>query len=205
MIYLATASGAGAREAIAAGQLGQMVTPDAGNRIVPGARWALDNGCFADSWTPERWSATLDKHMGADGCLFAVVPDVVADAAGTDDLWARWWSAPMRRGYHAAYVAQDGCRRIPMGARALFVGGSTDWKLSRHARRAVAEAHRRGMWVHMGRVNSRRRMRYARSLGCHSVDGTYLAYGPDENLPKLLAWAGETAEPTLFSLAGADL
>jgi hypothetical protein len=89
MLYLATASGPAARAAIAAGRLGQMVTPDTGNRIVEGARWVLDNGCFGARWTPQRWSAVLDRHMATPGCLFAVVPDVVANAAATEDLWAR--------------------------------------------------------------------------------------------------------------------
>jgi hypothetical protein len=40
----------------------------------------------------------------------------------------------------------------------------------------------------MGRLNSRRRLRHAAAIGCHSADGTYLAYGPDKNLPKLLGW-----------------
>jgi len=188
MIYLATASGPKPREAIASGLLGQMVTPAAGNRIVPGAKWALDNGCFANSWTYGKWLDTLSRHKNTDGCLFAVVPDVVGDAHATDAMWGRWWSAPMRQGYNAAYVAQDGCRYIPMGATALFIGGSTEWKLGAHARRVVREAHRRSMWVHMGRVNSYRRWAYAESLGCHSVDGTFLAFGPDVNLPRLLSW-----------------
>lgn len=37
-------------------------------------------------------------------------------------------------------------------------------------------------------VNSLRRLDLARDIGCHSADGTYLAFGPDQNLPKLLAW-----------------
>ncbi|MFI1185809.1 hypothetical protein [Streptomyces californicus] len=43
----------------------------------------------------------------------------------------------------------------------------------------------------MGRVNSRVRMGIAEWFGCDSVDGTYLAYGPDRNLPKLLKWLDE--------------
>jgi hypothetical protein len=31
---------------------------------------------------------------------------------------------------------------------------------------------RAGKWVHLGRVNSERRIRYAASIGCDSVDGT---------------------------------
>lgn len=185
------------------GDLGQMVTPNAGNRLTA-PTFAIDNGCFSDTWTAQRWSATLDRYAGAPGCLFAVVPDVVADAQGTDDRWRAWWSAPMRRGYRAAYVAQDGCRQIPLGAKALFIGGSTEWKLSAHARRVASEAHRRRMWVHMGRVNSRRRMQYARDIGCHSVDGTYLAFAPDENLPKLLRWIDAVSSPSLFDMGVAS-
>ena len=36
----------------------------------------------------------------------------------------------------------------------------------------MAEAKRRRKWVHMGRVNSERRIRYAASIGCDSIDGT---------------------------------
>jgi hypothetical protein len=198
MLYLATASGPRACAAIADGRLGQMVTPDTGNRIVPGARWVLDNGCFNARWTYDRWSDVLDRYMGVPGCLFAVAPDVVADADATDDLWARWWSATMRRGFVTAYVAQDGARWLPAGPGAVFIGGSTEWKLGAHARRVVAEAKRRGMWVHMGRVNTLDRLRYAADLGCDSVDGTFLKYGPDRNLPRLLRWLRIVDEPRLF-------
>jgi hypothetical protein len=36
-----------------------------------------------------------------------------------------------------------------------------------------------------------RRLRYATSIGCHSADGTFLAFGPDRNLPRLLGWLTE--------------
>jgi hypothetical protein len=35
-------------------------------------------------------------------------------------------------------------------------------------------------------------------MGCDSVDGTYLAFGPDRNLPTLLSWLRELDWPTLF-------
>lgn len=54
--------------------------------------------------------------------------------------------------------------------------------------RLVAAAKRRGKHVHMGRVNSRRRWSYAEHIGCDSVDGTFLAFGPDANLPRLTGW-----------------
>lgn len=117
MIYLATASGPKVRDAMTAGLIGQMVTPDAGNRLTPGAVWALDNGCFNARWTPGKWLDTLDRYQGTPGCLFAVVPDVVADAATTDERWHQWAPEVTRRGYRPAYVAQNGCQHIPRRRR----------------------------------------------------------------------------------------
>ena len=73
----------------------------------------------------------------------------------------------------------------------LFIGGTTEWKLGRHARALVREAKQRGKHVHMGRVNSAKRYRYAEAIGCDSADGTFLTFGPDANLPRLLAWQRE--------------
>lgn len=56
------------------------------------------------------------------------------------------------------------------------------------SRPVFAEIRRRGLWVHMGRVNSLRRLEIAVDFGCDSVDGNYLGFGPDANLPKLLRW-----------------
>ena len=63
-----------------------------------------------------------------------------------------------------------------------------EWKLRAAARELAREAIRRGKRVHMGRVNSLRRMRYALSIGCSSADGTFLRNGPDILLPELLGW-----------------
>lgn len=53
----------------------------------------------------------------------------------------------------------------------------------------------------MGRVNSLRRLRHAAAIGCDSADGTYLAFGPDRNLPRLLDWIGAVNEPDLVNLS----
>lgn len=210
MIYLATPSGAAVCAAIEDGRLGQMVTHRSQNRVRPGAVWALDNGVVKiekgrpvtdPSWSPVAWSAYLERLKGVPGCLFACVPDAVGDAAETDRLWAAWWSAPMRRGYRAAYVAQNGCQRIPWGARAVFLGGDDEFKLGDEGRAVVAEAKGRGLWVHMGRVNTRGRLVYAHAIGCDSVDGTTLGWGPDRNLPSMLRWLEELDRPRLFAPA----
>lgn len=73
----------------------------------------------------------------------------------------------------------------------LFLAGSTQWKLGPIAERLAREAKARGKNVHMGRVNSRMRLGIAEWFGCDTADGTYLAYGPDKNLPRLLRWLDE--------------
>lgn len=156
--------------------------------------WAADNGCFTQgaNFDAERWMAWLRSFADlAPSCAFATAPDVVSDAEAT---WAR--SAPFipqirALGFKAALVAQDGIEDlgVPWGKfDALFLGGSTAWKLSPAARAVTREAKNRGLWVHMGRVNSYRRLAIAEDFGCDSVDGNYLGFGPDANLPRLLRW-----------------
>jgi hypothetical protein len=74
----------------------------------------------------------------------------------------------------------------------------TEWKLSRTARALTYEAKARGKWVHMGRVNSLRRMRFAHAFGCDSVDGTFIARGPNKNLPIVLRWIAELRDQGSF-------
>jgi len=156
--------------------------------------WGADNGCFAQgaAFDADRWLAWLRRLAPyAPACRFATAPDVVADARAT---WAR--SEPFLTqlralGYPAALVAQDGLEGMDVswGAfDALFIGGSTRWKLSSAAREIAREAKARGLWVHMGRVNSLRRLEIAEGFGCDSADGNFLGFGPDQNLPKLLRW-----------------
>lgn len=198
MIYLATPSGPRVREAMAAGLLGQIVTPPQGSPPLGGGiPWAMDNGCFSEKWDPTVWTAALRRHQHTPGCLFATIPDVVADARATNEWWARWHGTARNLGYRCAYVLQDGCESVPASASAVFVGGSTEWKLGPQARVLVAKAKAEERWVHMGRVNSLRRIRYAADIGCDSADGTYLAFGPDVNLPRLLSWM-HPAAPSLF-------
>jgi hypothetical protein len=54
----------------------------------------------------------------------------------------------------------------------IFIGGSTAFKLGAEAARIVVEAHLLRKWVHMGRVNTQRRLQYAAAIGVDSVDGS---------------------------------
>lgn len=192
-LYMANPCGASTVEAMTAGVIGFIDTPAQGNTRPAGVTWCADNGCFGKGYPGDAaWIAWLAKNAHDAGtCLFATAPDVVGDAAGTLARSAPFLPVIRALGYKAALVAQDGLENLPVpwdDFDVLFIGGSTEWKLGPQARALTAEAKRRAKWVHMGRVNSLKRFRYAEVIGCDSVDGTYLTFGPDQNLPKLMGW-----------------
>lgn len=178
-----------------AGLIGQIVTPAAGNAVLPGVDWCADNAVFADRYPgDDEYLDWLESRPHADRCAFAVAPDVVCDAQATLNRSAPMLDRIREAGYPAALAAQNGLEHLTVpwsDFDVLFLGGDTDWKIGPHARALTADARAHGKRVHMGRVNSRRRLRIAAQMGCHSADGTYLAFGPDTNLPGLLSWLGE--------------
>jgi hypothetical protein len=169
--------------------------------------FAVDNGCFSpasyvgdDAWL--EWVDTLPR----DGCLFVVIPDVVCDPVAT---WARFQAlAPLVRamGFPVALAAQDGIESMPGlydmldAADVVFIGGSTEWKESAAAMAVAAEAKALGKRVHMGRVNSGRRYRLAAAHDIDTVDGTFLAFGPSVNLPRLCSWLDDNAAATQLAM-----
>jgi hypothetical protein len=166
------------------GLVGRLVSPRSGNRIRPGERWAADNDAFL-AWDEGRFLRMLNRFDGTAGCLFAAVPDVVADARATLDRFWDWRWELAGRGFPVALVGQDGAEAIDLPWYAidcLFLGGSTAWKLSAAAADLACEAKRRGKWLHVGRVNTRRRLRIAYDIGADSVDGTGWSRFPDKYL-----------------------
>jgi len=156
--------------------LGLLAVPGAGNGPdhYRGWTWAADNGAFSGFDEP-RFLRMLDRLAGVPGCLFVSCPDVVADASATLRLFETWAPRLRADGWPVALVAQDGLERVgvPWGELdAIFVGGSTTWKLGAAAARLAVEAKERGKHVHMGRVNGGRRIRYAAAIGVDSIDGT---------------------------------
>jgi len=191
-----------------AGLLGCMTTPAQGNLIPEGALYACDNGKFGKGWPGAEawygWLARTVARYGADRCLWAVAPDVPFDAAGTLIESVPWLAQIRALGIPAAFAAQDGCDELGIPwdhFDVLFLAGTTEWKIGPVAARLSREARDRGKAVHMGRVNSRRRLAIAEWFGCDSADGTYLAFGPDKNLPQLLGWLEELDYQPSFNTA----
>lgn len=189
-------------------EVGVMVTPMMGNRIPGDREWAADTGCFAQPQLhdDDRYVAWLTERLdNVDRCRFATAPDVVGDAAATLQRSLPMLHRIRAAGYPAALVGQDGMRErdVPWNdIDALFLGGTTEWKLGGEAASLAAAARRRGLWVHMGRVNSLRRLRLAQAMGCHSADGTFAAFGPDKNIPRIKRWLEELERQPLLPMGG---
>lgn len=175
--------------------LGVLITPRSRNNIPEGWRWAGDNDAFT-GFHAERFEAMLEKHAEeVSSCLFIAAPDVIIDGVG-DALQTRaqfdpWQEKIARYSYPVAYVLQDGQRAglVPWDRiAAVFVGGSTEFKLSDHAARLCAEAKARGKHVHVGRVNTSRRFRHALRIGADTIDGTAFSRWPDFQIPRGLEW-----------------
>jgi hypothetical protein len=145
-----------------------------------GAKWAMDNDAFT-GFEPRRFLECLTQWRYVPGCLFVVAPDVIQNAGRTLEYF--WWYQPIIAafGLPVAFVLQNGMHNyhIPWAyCDALFIGGSTDFKYTPYVRWAVAEAGKRGKWVHNGRVNSKQRIWHSALIGCDSFDGTSYAIAP---------------------------
>ncbi len=164
--------------------LGQLLCPRSRNAIVL-PLWAADNAAFStfDAVAYRRMVdeiATMPTRP-----LFVTVPDVVGNAHETRWRFADWYPVLKPFRLPLAYVLQDGELAPPWPLiSAVFVGGSTAFKVGPEARAFITEAQRRGKWVHMGRVNTIRRLMYAQQLGVDSVDGSGFARFPDAMLPR---------------------
>ena len=153
---------------------------------------AIDNGCFSkpDKYTDDGYLLYLQK-LDLKDSLFAVAPDVVGDYKKTRERAYPMFDKIKNIGYKVAYVGQDGEDGKGLDFSVfdcLFLGGTTDWKLGGQACELVALARQHKKWVHMGRVNSYKRMRVAGAIGVDSVDGTYTCWKTKEREKHLAEW-----------------
>jgi len=173
---------------------GRLLSPRQYGRIedtaAAGIPWAADNDAYL-AWNERRYEAMLSRIARLDGCLFVVAPDVVAHCWWTTALFHQLLPRIAETGHPPAFVIQNGqpASDVPWDAiGCLFVGGTTEYKLSADAERLGREAKRRGLWLHIGRVNSRKRYDYARAVGADSIDGTTYSMYRDTYLPRALTW-----------------
>jgi hypothetical protein len=154
-------------------------------RSLFGMRYALDNGAWPAfsqgiEWSAEAFEDALEEFGPAAD--FIVVPDVVADAAASLELTREWLPRMLKRpdlaGVPLLIAVQDGMTQAEIGGileldrrLGIFIGGSTEWKVP-----AIIPwarwAKDLGRYVHVGRVNTARRIRLCAAGGADSFDGT---------------------------------
>jgi len=183
--------------------LGRLVQPRCWNRIDTIARsgqpWGADNDALAGV-KPDAYLQMLNAIAAVphDQLKFVAAPDAVERTPegilgsweGTRWLWRCWRPALQARGLPAAIVLQDGATpdTVPWDElHTVFVGALTAWKLSRTAELLVRMARARGLWVHVGRVNTMGRLARVEAMGADSFDGGQLSRFPDNYIPPFLA------------------
>ena len=141
----------------------------------PTERFAIDNGAFA-KFSPKRFESLLKRELPRrELCRFVAVPDVVGSALRTLEVFERWKNRECLSGWPLALVCQDGQESLPIpwdDITAIFIGGSTEWKVSHHAAACIKAAKALDKWVHVGRINTAARYEHFEALGADSCDGT---------------------------------
>lgn len=156
--------------------LGQLITPLTGYSDA-GLTYAIDNGAFT-RFDKKAFTRILDRQDDAvDRCLFVAIPDVVGNARRTLEIWQnRYTLCPPK--WPMALVAQDGLEDMDIPwqeMKAIFVGGSTNWKDSKCVVDIVKTAKTLGIHVHIGRVNTLPRYKHFAALGADTCDGSGIA------------------------------
>ncbi len=141
--------------------------------------YVLDNGAWSDHqnnrpFDDETFERLIDQ-LGARA-RWVVLPDIVAGGLPSLELSLRWTNRCLSACPMALLAVQDGMTENDVApflgpAIGLFLGGSTPWKISTMAAWG-AFCRRRGVYFHVGRVNTGKRMAMAIAAGADSVDGT---------------------------------
>jgi len=161
----------------------QLRTPATGYARRDGVTWVMDNGCFSN-FDEAAFLRMANVAISDPDCLWFAMPDVVGSHTDTihnfnvyvHKIGKQWIPRP-DFSKKAAFVIQDGCNKndIPWARiRAVFLGGTTKFKMSREAWVILEEAKKRGKWVHVGRVNTPPRIAYFHGLA-DSIDGSGMA------------------------------
>jgi hypothetical protein len=141
-----------------------------------GFKYALDNG----AWHAFQRQCSFDttaflaayRKLGK-GSDFVVLPDIVAGGLGSLEYSLSWLP---RLGDCPNYLAvQDGMIEADIepinGIDGIFIGGTTEWK---EATMAIwgKVARQKRIVLHVGRVNSVRRIHMCEAAGVDSFDGS---------------------------------
>lgn len=157
-------------------------------RTMLGRVCAADNGAFT-GLDAGGFVEMLERLRGFP-MRFVTAPDVVANAGATMNLFRLWEPMIHSLGFPVAFVAQDGqtVDALPWDScEAVFIGGSTRFKLGADADTILAYAAARGKHRHVGRVNSWPRVQHFWGL-TDTIDGSGFSKWP-KRIQLFLKWA----------------
>ena len=153
--------------------------------------WCGDNGSFTNVFEEDKFFCFLDRMLPyKEKCKFIACPDTLCDPVDTMKKWELYAERIKNLGYPVAFVCQDGQENLPFPSNydALFIGGSTEWKLGGGALQCIREAKKNNKFVHVGRVNSLKRVKHFMLEGVDSVDGTHVCFEPDKAIERIKKW-----------------
>lgn len=173
-LYTVCASNPG--QAATRARWGWIVTPDSFSpKRMDGRDVIADAATWSAFQNKRPWNEAAYRKMlprlDRTTLVGLILPDVVMDAAATEARSEAWFAE--LRGLPLLYAVQQGYDPRTVGrwldrGCGLFIGGDAPFKIA-----AAPELCRmaRGAPVHMGRVNTAKRLRAAMSAGCTSSDG----------------------------------
>ncbi len=179
------------------GKIGHLFSPGSQRGPFEFIPYCLDNGRFGagEEWSEAAWLKMLNwARLSGQRPGWALVPDVVGDRTGTLDSWRQYVAVVRGYGWPLAFAVQDGMTPldVPEEAQVVFVGGTTEWKLQTLA-----------MWcgafprVHIGRVNTYKRLWLCHDAGAESIDGTGWMRGDQIQYRGLMAYLSESTGGTV--------
>jgi hypothetical protein len=149
-------------------------------------KWGLDNGAWSafqqgKPFDEDAFSRAIDKV--GEGAQWVVLPDIVAGGMESLELSLKWLDRLKGFPERLLIAVQDGIepddvRHYLNPMVGLFIGGSTDYKL-RTMDAWGRLARRRNCYMHVGRVNSLKRINACAQAGADSFDGTSIIAFPD--------------------------
>lgn len=157
---------------------GVMISPASRGKPVEGMRYAIDNGAWSAFVKGTKWDAGAFLKLmeaAASDADFAVVPDIVGGGLSSLERSAQW--IPRLRGSCRLLLpVQDGMTQADVepllrGGVGIFLGGTTQWKLDTMIAWGSLAASK-GLYLHVGRVNTARRLSLCAAAGADSFDGS---------------------------------
>lgn len=199
-------------EAMRANGWGLLVSAKGALRTEGFSKVMLDNGAwsaFTQGQPFDEYAFSKAFDLIGEKASMVVVPDIVAAGSASLDFSLSWLDR--LDGYPGVRLlaVQDGMvpddvRDLLNPAVGIFVGGSTDWKL-RTCHSWGLLARRRNCHLHVGRVNSAKRMLLcSAAAGAHSVDGTSASMYAKTIAPLTAAVNYGEDQPDFFSPNGQD-